>query len=649
MNQARQNHKICRPLGLFTVISAIALSLSFAAGHVIASGLDREVTKEDFKVERVYSPYADRAYADNIFFGDTHFHTELSFDAGLVGTSLNVHDGFRMARGETVISNTGQRVQLIRPLDFLFITDHAELIGLAPAIRESNPLLLSDPWGAWVHERFNSGPEGRMEAFADIIQKATVEGINPFSSDELAQLIWQDFIKIADQYNQPGVFSAMTGYEWSSTPKGDNLHRVVLFRDGAEKTSQTVPYSMFDSDDPEGLWDYLASYEARTGGGAIAVPHNGNTSNGLMFNDKDFNGKRMTREYAEKRIRWEPIIEVTQIKGDGEAHPLLSPQDEFADYENWDVSNLAGSAPKEDWMLQYEYGRSALKLGLKLGGKLGVNPYKFGLTGATDTHTALATSREENYFGKYQHTEPSPERHNRDVIPANDPALRILTSQEVASGLTAVWARENTRVELFNAMKRKEVYATTGTRIRVRVFGGWDFAPDEVFRPDFVAQGYRRGVPMGGDLRNPPKGAAPTFMIRSLRDPDGANLDRVQIIKGWLDDKGELHERTYDVAVSDGREIGEDGRAREPVGNTVDIDKATFTNTIGSTTLAAVWSDPEFNPGESAFYYVRVLEIPTPRWTTYDAAFYGIPLPDTVPATIQDRAYTSPIWYSPGQ
>ncbi len=263
MNQARQNHKICRSLGLFTVISAIALSLSFAAGHVIASGLDREVTKEDFKVERVYSPYADRAYADNIFFGDTHFHTELSFDAGLVGTSLNVHDGFRMARGETVISNTGQRVQLIRPLDFLFITDHAELIGLAPAIRESNPLLLSDPWGAWVHERFNSGPDGRMEAFADIIQKATVEGINPFSSDELAQLIWQDFIKIADQYNQPGVFSAMTGYEWSSTPKGDNLHRVVLFRDGAEKTSQTVPYSMFDSDDPEGLWDYLASYEAK--------------------------------------------------------------------------------------------------------------------------------------------------------------------------------------------------------------------------------------------------------------------------------------------------------------------------------------------------------------------------------------------------
>ncbi len=630
-------------------VSALTLVLAFATGSVFASGLDRAVKAEDFEQERVYSPYAGRAYADNIYFGDTHFHTELSFDAGLVGTSLNVHDGFRMARGEKVISNTGLPVQLIRPLDFLVITDHSELIGLAPAIREANPLLLSDPWGAWVYERFNSGAEGRMEAFANIIQLATVEGVNPFGSDELTHSIWQSFIKIADQYNQPGVFSAMTGFEWTSTPRGDNLHRVVVFRDGADKTSQTMPFSMFDGDDPEDLWKYLAAYEAGTGGSAFAIPHNGNTSNGLMFNDKDFKGKLMDREYAEARIRWEPIIEVTQIKGDGESHPLLSPEDEFADYENWDVSNLAGTAPKEDWMLQYEYGRSALKLGLKLGDKLGINPYKFGLTGATDTHTALATSREENYFGKYQHTEPSPERHNRDVIPSEDPALSILTSQEVASGLTAVWARENTREALFDAMKRKEVYATTGTRIRVRVFGGWNFADDEVFRPDFISQGYRRGVPMGGDLRNAPKGAAPTFMVRSLRDPDGANLDRLQVIKGWMDDDGELHERIYDIAVSDGRKIGEDGRAREAIGNTVDIDKATFTNTIGSTTLATVWSDPDFDPDELAFYYVRVMEIPTPRWTTYDAAFFNIPLPDTVPATIQDRAYTSPIWYTPGQ
>ena len=629
------------------VLALAVFGLSFDADRATASEFGVVVEQEDFAEERVYSPYAGRAYADRVFFGDMHFHTNLSFDAGLIGTSLDAHAGFRMARGEKVISNTGQPVQLIRPLDFLVITDHAEMMGLAPAINESNPLLLADPWGKWVHERFNSGEEGRMEAFLDIIDKGTVQGINPFSSDELAWSTWRDFVRIADQYNEPGRFSAMAGFEWSTTPMGDNLHRVVVFADGADKTSQTLPFSLFDSDDPQDLWKYLAAYESDTGGRAMAIPHNGNLSNGLMFSDKTRSGEPIDRAYAEARIRWEPIIEVTQIKGDGETHPLLSTEDEFADFENWDVSNLTGSAPKEEWMLQYEYGRSALKLGLKIGQKLGVNPYKFGLTGAIDSHTALSTSREENFFGKYQHTEPSPDRHNREVIPAEDPSLRIMTSQEVASGLTAVWARENTRDALFDAMKRKEVYATTGTRIVVRVFGGWEFEADEIVRPDFVAQGYRRGVPMGGTLIGAPGGGAPSFLIRALRDPDGANLDRIQIIKGWLDSRGETHERIYDVAVSDGRPVGADGRCKEPVGNTVDIPTATYTNTIGDAVLAAHWVDPAFDPRENAFYYVRVLEIPTPRWTTFDAAFFGIPLPDTVPATIQDRAYTSPIWYTP--
>ena len=553
-----------------------------------------------------------------------------------------------MARGEKVISNTGQLVQLIRPLDFLVITDHAEMIGLASAIRESSPLLLADPWGKWVHERFNSGREGRMEAFGSIIEKGT-SGVNPFSSDALTRSIWERFVPITDHYNEPGRFTAMAGFEWSPTPNGDNLHRVVVFADGADKTGQTVPFSMFDGDDPQDLWKYLETYEAKTGGNAIAIPHNGNLSNGLMFSDRTLSGEPMDRAYAAARIRWEPIIEVSQVKGDGETHPLLSTEDEFADYETWDVGNLDGSAAKEEWMLQYEYGRSALKLGLKLGQELGVNPYKFGLTGATDTHTALATTREENFFGKYQHTEPSPDRHDREVIPADDPALRILTSQEVASGLTAVWARENSRAALFEAMKRKEVYATTGTRIRVRVFGGWDFQPDDVVRPDLIDQGYRRGAPMGGDLISRPEDKVPTFMVRAMRDPDGANLDRVQVIKGWLDGDGELQERIYDVAVSDGREIGDDGRATEEVGNTVDVATATYTNTIGDALMAAHWADPDFDSSEPAFYYVRVLEIPTPRWTTYDAAFYGIDLPDNVPATIQDRAYTSPIWYTPGR
>lgn len=629
----------------FIALTMAVLLITVGIGH--ASPYDTNVTQEDFAEKKTYSPYAGRDYPDKVLFGDTHFHTNLSFDAGLIGTRLTMDEGYRFARGEKVVSNTGQPVQLIRPLDFLVITDHAEFIGLAPMIQRSDPKLLADPWGRWVHERFNAGPEGRMEAFANIIEWGTVKMQNPLKSNDAAHTIWLDFVEKADTYNEPGRFTAMTGFEWTSTPKGDNLHRVVIFADGFEKTSQTHPFSTFDSQDPQDLWAYLANYEEKTGGHVVAIPHNGNLSNGLMFNPKNFRDEQFTREYAERRIRWEPLYEMTQIKGDEEAHPLLSPEDEFADFENWDVSNLSGSAPKKDWMLRYEYARSALLVGLEIGKKIGVNPFKFGMMGATDTHTALATSREENYFGKYQHTEPSPDRHNSEVIPADDPALRIMTSQEQAGSLMAVWARGNTRREIFDAMTRKEVYATTGTRIRVRVFAGWDFKPDDVVRHNFIDQGYRRGVPMGGDLSNASSGKTPTFMVRALCDPDGANLDRIQIIKGWLDGKGELHERIYDVAVSDGREIGNDGRARKPVGNTVDVASATYTNTIGDAFLMAHWTDPDFDPKENAFYYVRVLEIPTPRWTTYDAAFFGIDLPKNVPATIQDRAYTSPIWYTP--
>jgi len=625
------------------VLAGVGLSISPTS---LSAQVETVVTEDDLVQEPVYSPFVDRAYPDQVLFGDTHFHTNLSFDAGLVGTRLTMDEGYRFARGEKVISNTGQPVQLIRPLDFLVITDHAEFIGLAPMVQESNPLLLADPWGAWVHERFNAGPEGRMEAFANIIE-AGVQGINPFSSDEAAVSIWQDFVTKADGYNEPGRFTAMTGFEWSSTPSGDNLHRVVIFADGADRTRQTVPFSMFDSPDPQELWGYLASYEEHTGGRALAIPHNGNVSNGLMFRETTFDGSPMTKEYAEARGRWEPLHEMTQIKGDEETHPFLSPDDEFADFETWDVSNLDGSAPKVAEMFQYEYARSALMLGLKLGAELGTNPYKSGMTGSSDSHTGLSTTREDNYFGKYMSTEPSADRHNNEVIPTEDPALRIMTSQESASGLVGVWARENTRGEIFGAMKRKEVYATTGTRIRVRVFAGWDFAMDDLSRPDFIAQGYQRGVPMGGDISDAPDGGKPRFMVRALRDPDGANLDRVQIIKGWLDTNGETHERVYDAAVSDGRRIGGDGRARDPVGNTVDVATATFSNSIGDATMEAYWEDPDFDPSQPAFYYVRVLEIPTPRWTTYDAVFFGIDLPDNVPATIQDRAYTSPIWYAP--
>ncbi len=625
------------------LLTAAIISAGIAGA---ASAQEHVVTPEMLEPGAIYSPFVDRDYPDQVLFGDTHFHTNLSFDAGLVGTSLDVDAGYRFARGETVRSNTGQPVQLIRPLDFLVITDHAELIGLAPQIQSSAPELLADPWGKWVHERFNSGPEGRMEAFGSILAAGT-SGINPMSSNNAARSIWIDFVEKADTYNDPGRFTAMTGFEWSSSPDGNNLHRVVIFRGGADNTSRTVPFDMFDSPDPEDLWKYMARYEETVGGQVFAIPHNGNLSNGLMFSDRTLGGQRLDRDYAERRMRWEPLIEIAQMKGDGEAHPLLSPDDEFADFETWDVSNIDGSAGKTEDMLPFEYARSALKLGLQLSDKLGANPYKFGLSAATDTHTGLSTTREDNYFGKYMHTEPSADRHNDEVIPADDPALRILTSEESAAGLTAVWARENTRGHIFDSLRRKEVYGTTGTRIRVRVFGGWRFTPEDVPSPDFVDRGYRNGVPMGGDLTNAPDGTAPSFIIRALRDPDGANLDRVQIIKGWLDDDGKTKERIYDVAVSDDRQIDSDGRARDLVGSTVDVANATFSNTIGDAILTAHWQDPDFDADETAFYYVRVLEIPTPRWTTYDAAFFDIDLPDNVPTTVQDRAYTSPIWYTP--
>ncbi len=612
-----------------------------------AVAFDGQVSPEAMEKPTIYSPFVGRAYPDQVLFGDLHFHTEISFDAGLIGTALNIHDAFRVARGEKIISNTGQPVQLIRPLDFLAITEHAEMLGLATAIRTSDPRLLADDWGSRTHSLFNSGQEGRMAAFADIIDIGTVQGRDPTAGLGLDGDIWLDIVETVDEYNDPGTFTTLAGFEWTFTPQGDNLHRVVIFRDGEERTSQTRPFTFFEGSDPELLWNYLSGYEASTGGSVIAVPHNANMSNGLMFSPTKFDGSPMDAEYAAKRIRWEPMHEMTQIKGDEETHPLLSPDDEFADFESWDVANLSGTAAKKPEMLRYEYARSALKVGLEVEREIGVNPFKFGFYGTTDTHTAIPTTREDNYFGKYQHTEPSANRHNIEVIPAEDPALRILTAQESAAGLTAVWARENTRNEVFDAIARKEAYATTGSRIRLRVFGGWNFGEDDLGAPDFVANGYRNGVPMGGDLVNAPEGAAPRFLIRALRDADGANLDRIQIIKGWIEASGETQERIYDVAVSDGRVIGEDGRAREPVGNTVNIEDATFTNTIGAAALEGYWQDPDFDPDEDAFYYVRVIEIPKPRWTTHDAAFYGVPLPDSVPPTIQDRAYTSPIWYTP--
>jgi hypothetical protein len=627
--------KLIKSVGT-SLLAAMCLSAPVQAQDVLP---DRENVSTP---EKVYSPYVSDHFPNRVYFGDTHLHTSWSTDAGMAGATAGPDVAYRVSRGEAVTSTTGLPVKLIRPLDFIVVSDHAENLGLADFIRRSDPILLANKTGKRWHDMVKAG--NGYDAFMEWLRADDEDQIN---EPRMMESVWTKVVENADNYYQPGVFTTFHGFEWSSMPNGNNLHRVVIFRDGADRTSQILPFSMYDSVDPEDLWKYMAGYEEKTGGRVLAISHNGNLSNGIMFDTKTYRGKRLTRAYAETRMRFEPLAEVTQQKGDGEAHPLLSPDDEFADFETLDAGNISGKAPKTPEMLPKEYARGALKEGLRLEGKLGVNPFKFGMIGSTDNHTALPTSREENNFSKASFVEPSADRAKHALVKGVTPELSIMEADVGAAGLAAVWARENTRESIWDAMERKEVFATTGTRLLVRVFAGWDFEEGEVQRPDFARTGYSRGVPMGGDLKDGPKGEAPKFMIRSLRDPDGANLDRIQVIKGWMDDDGETHERVYDVAVSDGRKIDADGRCKTPVGNTVDVADASYTNTIGDALLTGYWADPDFDPDQKAFYYVRVLEIPTPRWTAFDAKFFKVEMPRGTRMQLQDRAYTSPIWYTP--
>jgi hypothetical protein len=472
------------------------------------------------------------------------------------------------------------------------------------------------------------------------------DNVDMINEPAMAKSVWAKVVENADKYYEPGKFTTFHGFEWTSHPGGNNMHRVVIFRDGKDRTSQVLPYSQYNSVDPEDLWDYMEVYEKSTGGRVLAIPHNGNLSNGLMFEtETTYNGDPITVEYTRQRIRFEPLAEVTQQKGDGEAHPLLSPDDAFADFETLDKGNLNGKVAKTNDMLYKEYAREALKTGLALEEKTGINPYKFGMIGSTDNHTALPTSREENNFSKASFVEPDPDRWKHYLVQGASEELSILEKDVGASGLAAVWATENTREAIWDAMARKEVYATSGTRLIVRVFAGWNFNESHL-GSNLVKNGYNDGVPMGGDLKEAPDGKAPSFIIRAAKDPDGANLDRIQVIKGWLDDQGEKHEKVIDVAVSGDRKII-NGTCSEPVGSTVDISVPTYSNTIGEAEMELTWTDPDFDPAVRAFYYIRVIEIPTPRWTAFDAAFFEVQMTDDVKMTVQDRAYTSPIWYSP--
>ena len=612
--------------------ATICLSTSMQAGEVTG--------------DNIYSPFVIGENATQVFWGDTHLHTSYSADAGMVGNTLGPEVAYLFALGHEIETSSGQRARLIRPLDFLVISDHAENLGLSPLIANSDPELLKTEYGKKLHDLVKDG-KGH-EAFLLWIKDGMSKNTDIIDNPTMGKSVWASSIDFAEKYNDPGRFTAFIAFEWTSinTPEvPSNLHRVVVFKDDADKTKQIMPYTAFESYDPEDLWTYMEGYEKKTGGNVLAIPHNGNLSNGIMFATERLNGEPIDKAYAERRIKWEPIYEVTQIKGDGEAHPLISPNDEFADYGTWDLADIAGLIPKEDDMLPYEYARSALQIGLQQEDKLGVNPFKVGFIGGTDSHTSMVSTREDNYWGKTPRGEAAADRYTHKILGTVD-ELSTYESDTIASGLAAVWARVNTRADLYDAMQNKETYATTGTRITVRFFGGWEYQEGDIYQADMAEIGYQKGVPMGGDLPKPNSASkSPVFMVAAMKDPNAANLDRVQIVKGWVDSKGERNERIYDVAVSDGREIDANGRCEVLVGDTVDIEAATYSNSIGEAELRAVWTDPDFDPGLSAVYYARVLEIPTPTWQAHDAKFYGFKMPEGTPLKHQERAYTSPIWY----
>lgn len=617
-----------------------------------------------------YSPHVNIPYPTRAYWGDTHVHTALSGDAFSLGARLTSYDAYRFAKGETVRSTGEEDVRLRRPLDFLMVADHAENLGVIPRVAAGDESIPESGQRQRWYEVFAG-----LRPLSEVLNAETSEdflvGVRSLNAakgawqgdygidESFRRTVWEEIIASAERHNDPGNFTAFIGYEWSGRANGPMIHRNVLFEGGGDEATQVLPYSRFDSDDPEDLWAYLDDFESRVGGQVMSIPHNSNLSGGQMFRLSTDQGQSLTNGYAQTRARWEPIIEVTQIKGDSETHPLVSPTDEFAGFESFGrkatvrpagkvkpsakskkqsgISGKPGAASPETDPIARErssYARSALKLGLGQKATLGVNPFKFGMIGSTDSHTGLATADDDNFWGKMGGQEPS--------------AYRVATQGYFSSsGYAAVWAIENTRASLFAAMKRREVYATTGPRIAVRFFGGWDYAADDAFSPELAAVGYRGGVPMGGDLTGAPEGMAPRFLIRVVKDPDGANLDRVQVIKGWRSESGDLEERVYHVALSDGRAVDRKGNA-EPVGSTVNLEEATYLNTIGDPELSVVWEDPDFNPGELAFYYLRVIEIPTPRWTAYDAKFYRLnDIPEGTIMVTQERAYTSPIWYTP--
>jgi hypothetical protein len=578
----------------------------------------------------------------NAYFGDLHVHTSWSFDAFIFNVRTSPDDAYNFGKGQAIPHVGGKPIQMSRPLDFMAVTDHAEYMGIMMQMQDKdNPLAQLE-----MAKQINDPDRAvSLKAFGNIgFSLATSWPYKELLQTDIIQNTWQRVVEAADRHYEPGKFTTFPAYEWTSAPPeiftlkqyAQNLHRNVVFKGG--KVSG-IPFSAFNSQDPEDLWAWMDKERAK-GIDVMAIPHNANMSNGLMYDTKTFSGKALTAAYAQSRSRNEPINEVVQIKGQSMTHPVLSPNDEFADYELYQYT-FSTSFPAPPSQAKNSFVRAALKDGLAFEKSLGTNPFKFGFIGSSDGHNAASPVEEDNYFGKIGNTDATPTLR----LDQNNQRPAKFWS---AAGLAGVWAKENTREAIFEAMQRKETFATSGPRIKLRFFAGWDMQidADSLANDNWVTKAYQNGVPMGSDLNRPQSTThrSPTFIIQAIKDAEGANLDRVQIIKGYLDDDGNTQEKIYEVAWAGDRAIDTNGKL-PAIGNTVDLTTVTYTNNIGAVTLQSIWTDPDFNPNQSAFYYVRVLEIPTPRWTTYDAKTLGVPPPADVSATIQERAWSSPIWY----
>ncbi len=614
-----------------TICSLSATALAFAT-------VMQAVAESDVQAEKAVPPANTLR---DVYFGNLHVHTAWSFDGFINGAFTDPDTAYRWARGELIPNpGKGDSLQIKAPLDWYIVSDHAEYLGALPLMADPESPVSKHPLAADIT---GGDAEKSFAAYTTISigMYSVPPDIDPILGDpKLAKTLWSQVVEIADKHYEPGTFTTMAGYEWTSAPDWRNIHRVVFFRDTANVPE--APFSALDSNKPEELWQWMDKQRA-AGNDLLAVPHNGNASDGIMFPiEASFGGSKLDADYAAARMRNEPLYELTQIKGTSETHPALYPNDEFGSFELWDYTLAATATPPEH--KRGGYAREALIRGLKLESDGNGNPFKYGFIGDSDTHNGASSIEEDNYTGKFGFE--SEAKHRLEGPPGVNAAAARQVRQFSSGGVAGVWAFNNTRDGIFDALKRRETFATSGPRLKVRFFGGFGLSGYKPGSESGLRQAYEAGVPMGSNLVSAPDGVAPTFVVHALKETDGANLDRIQIIKGWVDSDGEPQSRIYNVALSGDRKPDADGQI-PPVGNTVNEADASYTNAIGDVQLSVAWTDPDFDASQYALYYARVLQIPTPRWSTYDAARTGLKRPVDLPVSIQERAWTSPIWYTP--